>query len=230
MVLMLRTIGIPARIVTGFYGGELNTYGAYMIVRQSDAHSWVEALIGKGWKRFDPTPAVEVLQPSPIDLYLDMLRMKWNRYVVSFSSSDQRNMIRFFAMPFRLHGLPEFRTRGFQRLVLQAGAVVLLLLMFAIMLYKFYTVRRYQFATAEYIRLRKVLKRKGLKVTPFLTPQELQRSAMRSGFDRDVAEFIRMYEEFRFGNKPAGVEEKARLRYLLSEIRKSSPKMEERYY
>ena len=224
MVLMLRTIGIPARIVTGFYGGELNTYGAYIIVRQSDAHSWVEALIEKGWKRFDPTPAVEVRQPSAIDLYLDMLRMKWNRYVVSFSASDQRDIIRFFVLPFRLHGLPEVRVKSFRRLALQAGAAVLLLFLSMLAIYRVFARKRYGFVTAEYIRLRKALKKKGLKISPCQTPQELQRSAMHSGFDRNVDEFIRMYEEFRFGNRPMRNEGKARYRQLLNEIRKNGLK------
>ena len=220
MVLMLRTIGIPSRIVTGFYGGELNTYGAYIIVRQSDAHSWVEALIEKRWKRFDPTPAVEVRQPSAIDLYLDMLRMKWNRYVVSFSASDQKGMVRFFVLPFRLHGLPEVRAKGFQGLVLQAGAAVLLLSLFILALYKALQWKRYGFVTAEYIRLRNILKKKGLKITPYQTPQELQRAAMHSGFDDDVAEFIRMYEEFRFGKREMSYEDRSRYQRVLNEIKR----------
>ena len=55
-VLMLRAAGIPARVVTGYQGGEYN--GDYMIVRQSDAHAWAEAYIDGEWIRFDPTAAV----------------------------------------------------------------------------------------------------------------------------------------------------------------------------
>lgn len=57
-VIMLRTLGIPARMVNGFRQGEYNEWGDYFIVRQSDAHSWVEAFLpGSGWIEFDPTPA-----------------------------------------------------------------------------------------------------------------------------------------------------------------------------
>ncbi len=57
-VVMLRTLGIPARMVNGFRQGEYNEWGDYFIVRQSDAHSWVEAFLpGSGWVAFDPTPA-----------------------------------------------------------------------------------------------------------------------------------------------------------------------------
>lgn len=56
---MMRAAGLPARIVLGYQGGEINPIGQYMIVRQSDAHAWTEVwLDGRGWERFDPTAAV----------------------------------------------------------------------------------------------------------------------------------------------------------------------------
>ncbi|MFK7854195.1 MAG: DUF3488 and DUF4129 domain-containing transglutaminase family protein [Granulosicoccus sp.] len=55
-VVLMRGAGIPARVVTGYLGGEIN--GDYMIVRQSDAHAWAEAFINGAWRRFDPTGAV----------------------------------------------------------------------------------------------------------------------------------------------------------------------------
>ncbi len=64
---LLRAAGIPARIVTGYQGGEMNPRGGYMIVRQSDAHAWVEAMVGGDWRRYDPTAAVA---PSRIEMGL----------------------------------------------------------------------------------------------------------------------------------------------------------------
>lgn len=59
MVFMLRAVGIPARVVAGYQGGEWNPYEGYLVVRQYDAHAWVEAwLPGQGWVRLDPTAAV----------------------------------------------------------------------------------------------------------------------------------------------------------------------------
>ena len=53
---LMRAAGLPARVVTGYQGGERNPYGDYLIVRQSDAHAWCEVwLPGKGWVRVDPT-------------------------------------------------------------------------------------------------------------------------------------------------------------------------------
>jgi len=58
-VVLMRAAGIPARVVTGYLGGETDTLGGYMIVRQSDAHAWAEVwLDGAGWVRVDPTGAV----------------------------------------------------------------------------------------------------------------------------------------------------------------------------
>ena len=58
-VVLMRTAGIPARVVTGYQGGEFNPVGNYLIVRQSDAHAWAEVWLGQqGWVRVDPTAAV----------------------------------------------------------------------------------------------------------------------------------------------------------------------------
>ena len=57
-VFLMRTAGVPARVVTGYQGGEYNEYGKYFVVRQSDAHAWAEVwLLGRGWVRVDPTAA-----------------------------------------------------------------------------------------------------------------------------------------------------------------------------
>ncbi len=61
----MRAAGVPARVVTGYQGGDINPVGNYLIVRQSDAHAWAEVwLKGRGWVRVDPTAAVA---PSRIE-------------------------------------------------------------------------------------------------------------------------------------------------------------------
>lgn len=58
-VVLMRALGIPARVVTGYQGGEINPVDGYMTVRQSDAHAWAEVwLAQRGWVRIDPTAAV----------------------------------------------------------------------------------------------------------------------------------------------------------------------------
>lgn len=71
MAFMLRAVGIPSRVVAGYQGGEWNPYEKYLLVRQYDAHAWVEAwLPGRGWVRFDPTAAVA---PERIEQPADQL-------------------------------------------------------------------------------------------------------------------------------------------------------------
>ncbi len=58
-VFLMRAAGVPARVVTGYQGGEFNPFGHYLIVRQFDAHAWAEVwLKNRGWVRVDPTAAV----------------------------------------------------------------------------------------------------------------------------------------------------------------------------
>ncbi|MBH0207926.1 MAG: DUF3488 domain-containing protein [Nitrospira sp.] len=100
MVIMLRTIGIPARLVTGFLATEWNDYGSYYVVRQQDAHAWVEVYLPhSGWMSMDPTPAEDnrgsggkVWQVfGPI---MDNIRLQWNRLFVQYSAADQLAVVR----------------------------------------------------------------------------------------------------------------------------------------
>ncbi|MGA2963689.1 MAG: DUF3488 and transglutaminase-like domain-containing protein, partial [Candidatus Korobacteraceae bacterium] len=87
MAVMLRTVGIPSRIVTGFRGGELNNLTGSYIIRARDAHAWVEAYIPNwGWLAFDPTPAGDTLPTrwSKLQLYLDAASEFWRDWVVNY--------------------------------------------------------------------------------------------------------------------------------------------------
>jgi hypothetical protein len=94
MVILLRTVGIPARLVTGFLPEEWNDFSHYYAVRQQDAHAWVEVWFPRsGWVTFDPTPSVMKQVPSPllkqVGGLIDSLRLKWDRFVIHYSFSDQ---------------------------------------------------------------------------------------------------------------------------------------------
>ena len=94
MAIMLRTVGIPTRIVNGFLPGEYNSIGGSYIVRQSDAHSWVEVYVpGKGWMEFDPTPpdpnGSETSMLMLISHYFDAAELFWNAYILTYDSGTQ---------------------------------------------------------------------------------------------------------------------------------------------
>jgi transglutaminase-like putative cysteine protease len=119
-VVLLRAAGVPARIVTGYQGGEPNGLDGYWVVRNADAHAWTEVwLAGRGWVRVDPTGAVmpsrigqlQRLRPPPglvagaIDtLSPDLLRQlragweavnnRWNQWVLNYTQGRQLDLLR----------------------------------------------------------------------------------------------------------------------------------------
>ncbi len=101
MVMMLRSVGIPARMVGGYSGGDLGPAGRVAHVRQSNAHTWVEVWLGEdtGWKGFDPTPAEEVPGVQRAGLMtrlrwsVDKVQVLWDRYVLTFGLQDQLDLV-----------------------------------------------------------------------------------------------------------------------------------------
>lgn len=118
-VYLMRAAGVPARVVTGYQGGELNPVGDYLIVRQSDAHAWAEVwLDGRGWVRIDPTGAVSpsrieygietaIPDESPLPLLasnkfpllkkmylnLDAIDNAWNHWVLDYNQKRQMEFL-----------------------------------------------------------------------------------------------------------------------------------------
>jgi uncharacterized membrane protein len=98
MAIMLRAVGIPTRLVNGFLPGEFNPVGGSYIVRQSDAHSWVEVWVPeRGWIEFDPTPpdpGGEFSMAHLLSHYLDAFELFWNSYVLTYDSGTQALLFR----------------------------------------------------------------------------------------------------------------------------------------
>jgi transglutaminase-like putative cysteine protease len=101
MVIMLRTLGIPARIVNGFQMGEYNDINRLYTVRESDAHSWVEVYFphSSSWIEFDPTPAAGINDYSQggmlarLRKYMDAMEVFWLDYIVTLDSEEQASMM-----------------------------------------------------------------------------------------------------------------------------------------
>src|SRR5690606_29937901 len=96
MVVLLRAVGIHARNVNGFMGGQWSQFGDYLVVTQNEAHSWVEVWFpGYGWVTFDPTPpggpgteaATSWMWPGRI--FFDGLQHRWNKWVLDYDMDSQ---------------------------------------------------------------------------------------------------------------------------------------------
>jgi hypothetical protein len=122
---LMRAVGIPARVVTGYQGGTFNRFAGYWILRQSDAHAWNEVWIdGRGWLRVDPTSAIAperverglndiVAAGEPLSsrwqqrtpwltdtrLRLDALRLLWREQILGFDQSSQEKLLGFLHVP-----------------------------------------------------------------------------------------------------------------------------------
>ncbi len=99
MVVMLRTLGIPARLVNGFQTGTYNRLGKDFVVRARDAHSWVEVYFPRyGWIPFDPTPAdpnrAEGSDWGALEDYVDALSLFWNEWIVNYDFGRQLELAR----------------------------------------------------------------------------------------------------------------------------------------
>jgi transglutaminase-like putative cysteine protease len=116
-VVLMRSAGIPARVVGGYAGADHNPIGDYWIVRRSDAHAWAEVwLPGRGWMRVDPTAAVapervfDTLDDrarasgdlfanlSPVYDVGDWMLNGWNDFVLGFNAERQRALFRPLGM------------------------------------------------------------------------------------------------------------------------------------
>jgi len=104
MAVLLRCAGVPARIASGFRGGEWNEFGGFYAIRQDFAHVWTEVLFPDfGWVAFDPSPAAPdtelpqswwLAAKSFLSQYTLALQMKWYKYVIGFDQSNQWAVVR----------------------------------------------------------------------------------------------------------------------------------------
>ena len=105
MVALLDDLGIPARLVAGYSGGSLSLDGELAVVREANAHTWVEARVGHGeeWTTFDPTPEADVPALSRptgrerIRWAMSWVQSAWDRYVLTFGLGEQTQLLAVLA-------------------------------------------------------------------------------------------------------------------------------------
>ncbi|MES2674805.1 MAG: DUF3488 and transglutaminase-like domain-containing protein [Pseudomonadota bacterium] len=194
-VFFMRAAGIPARVVVGYQGGELNSIENYLVIRQRDAHAWAEVWIhGRGWVFVDPTAAVspERIQRGIADslnatdqrllsrrfgssfklltslrYQWDALNFRWIRWVMNYDSSLQSSLLNKL-----LHNVNPLRLA---LLILGAGGIAVMLI-FAVLFFRSHHKKLSSIERSTqliYRQLAKKLKQCGVVPEPGETPRHL---------------------------------------------------------
>ncbi len=239
-VFLMRALEVPARVVTGYQGGEINPVDGFMTIRQSDAHAWAEVwLPRRGWVRVDPTAIVapvridqgasEIARRSGISLpgggssftWLRSMRFNWeavqnswNQWVLSYSQERQRDLISLLGM-----------TPNWESLTLALSVVVTIVL--AAMALMSLRTRTERDPLGEAFRaLRERLEHAGVAAAEHLGPRELYSRSKRTLVPDDAKrarKLLSRIERMRYARISEGVA-RADVRALRRAIREFRPR------
>jgi transglutaminase-like putative cysteine protease len=239
---LMRAAGIPARMVAGYLGGELNPYGEYLIVRQSDAHVWVEVwLSGKGWVRTDPTLAVApqrveqglaaalpaeewsilsslgALGPFAkhwinIRLGWDAINNQWNKWVLGYSNTRQKTLLTKF-------GIRAGTRKGLASAIILATALMSLIVLGYFLSLSKKTVPKQDAVQKAYLTFCAKLARIGLARKPSHGP--LDYASMVVALHRDlktsVLDIVKLYIRLHYG-RGGDRDDRRRLKILVKQF------------
>jgi transglutaminase-like putative cysteine protease len=234
---VMRAAGVPARVVTGYQGGEFNPFGGYLIVRQSDAHAWSEVWVdGRGWLRVDPTAAVaperiesglidavgadepvpgRLREASPfvmrLELGWDAVNDFWNQRVVRFDADAQFELLERLGVDD-----PDWRALG---LGLAASLAAFFAGLSAYLAWRYRPPPRDWPARLHDVVARR-LRRRGLVQGPAEGPIAFLQRAERTHPDlaQALAEIRVLYTAQRYGPSPR-LPELQRLKHLVNALR-----------
>jgi transglutaminase-like putative cysteine protease len=242
MAVMLRTRGIPSRVVNGFLPGEYNEAADAYTVRQSDAHSWVEVYFPETqtWVTFDPTPAAGRTEPvrsgivGQLGKYAEALELLWFQYVVGYDKQEQRSLatsVHNHLFDYR-RSLTQLVATVHREISAHSQAIALSLFSVVVAFVVFVAARRvWRFgwrgltrskrqakadasAVVFYERLLQLLARRGVKREPNLTPLEFA-----GGLDLQPALAItRAYNRVRFGGQQLSQRELEEIEQALASL------------
>jgi hypothetical protein len=233
---LMRAAGIPARVVTGYQGGEFNAVGDYLIVRQADAHAWSEVwLSDKGWVRIDPTAviapervnnglqsALSATEPVPgrflrqfqwlnaARLRWDAVNTFWKKHIVQFDTLKQQDLLSRFGID-----STDWQSLG---LSLVMAFVLFFFGMLVYLTWKFKPARA-EPAVRLYEQLQRKLERRGIVRAPHEGPGDfLQRVALiQPAHARQLREIRDMYVALRYESNP-DLQSMQRLKQLVNEF------------
>jgi protein-glutamine gamma-glutamyltransferase len=234
-VFLMRAAGIPARVVTGYQGGDINPVDRIITVRQSDAHAWAEIFLsGRGWVRIDPTAASVPIRidsglagavPNRESLpYLmrtdiawlrglryrwDALAHKWNVWVLGYNPERQRDLL-------GLMGIPDADWRALTATLF----VVLGLLTIALLAWSLRRLARPDPVQAAWRTFCRKLASRGLERAPHEGPRDYSARVARAlpASRRAILRIGALYVSLRYGAH-VGAARVAELRRLVRDLR-----------
>lgn len=236
---LMRLAGIPARVVTGYYGGEFNSDGDYFIIRHSNAHAWSEIwLPGRGWVRYDPTAAIDPKRvelnatTTPgggsdatggrsgygflhrLSLRWDWVQETWDRTLLGYGPKVQSEFLGRF-------GLPDWRA---MLLALTALGVGFLSLVGGVLMWQARPRRRRQDAvTRAWQRFCRRLARRGLPRADGEGPRDYARrvAATRPALAGEVQAIAGLYIDLKYRER----DDDATRRRFLKRVRRFRPRL-----
>jgi transglutaminase-like putative cysteine protease len=239
MAVMLRTQGIPARVVNGFAGSTYNPVSDLYMIRASDAHSWVEAFLdGQGWRTFDPTPSVprsaSTSLLTTVGYYLDAADTFWQEWVLNYDLARQFLLGATIELGLRnanwlWHPGTAHLPRINRKLVVAWLPPVILGILAAVLLAAFgrswferlravWQVRRIRPDRARpadaailYQHMLRIMKKRGYQKPGWFTPREFAATVRQGAVD----EFTERYNALRFGGDASAAE---RMKQILQEL------------
>ncbi|MGQ9617627.1 MAG: transglutaminase TgpA family protein [Candidatus Aminicenantia bacterium] len=233
MAILLRHLGIPSRVVNGFKRGDFNPTGGYYVVREKDAHSWVEVYLdGKGWIPFDPTPSVPETSERNIFLIMrdtwDAIQFWWDRNFVTFSLGRQIGLYFEFYQLLRSIGLV------FQKLKFLIVIPVCMLAIYLIFLLKNRKRKTEKIEEEKnhpqkrispvkfYNSFLKIVRAKGFKIYEYETPFEFLERIIDRFFEIEELKFLtNAYYKVRFGGKQLGKDDIIIIEKALKKLKES---------
>ena len=232
MVILLRSLGIHAREVNGFLGGQWNDFGQYLAVTQNEAHTWVEVWFpGYGWIQFDPTPGGAGTSAAvaswlwPGRFLFDGLQHRWNKWVLDYNLESQSGLFQ------RVSELLRGQTSNSQSSPDQApaqrmGKGWMILIVTVMTLGGFLLLRRSRRYSPEvelYLQFRESCRRAGFRadqgVAPLLLLDELAR-ARHPAHSRARA-VVDFYLRARFGGQELDILERQKMKSDLADVRRA---------
>ncbi len=192
--LLLRLMGVPARVVGGYKGALWNPYGGYHIVTNSMAHVWVEAYVKGHWLRVDTTPpytSPAVKEISTLSLIRDSIVSFWYSNIVGYSSEKQLKLFRSIGEGVRT----ELRAENLKRRFLQILQISLVALVIYLSLYLLKGLRK----TPEnlYLKTRDLLSKEGL-VHGKALPEEIISACRNTELYNHVKFILSIYQRHKY--------------------------------